>query len=42
MKFRRTVLEPGGSKPEAEVLADFFGHEVDLGQLLEELGAENI
>jgi hypothetical protein len=35
-------LEPGGSKPEAELLADFFGYEVNLSQLLEELGAENI
>ena len=42
MKFRSTILEPGGSKPELEMLEDFFGHEVILEKLLEELGAENI
>lgn len=42
MKFRRTILEPGGSKPETEMLADFFGREVILEKLLEELGAENV
>jgi Zn-dependent oligopeptidase len=42
MRFRRTILEPGGSKPEADMLEDFFGHKVLLEKLLEELGAENI
>ena len=25
MKYRKTVLEPGGSKPAAELLQDFLG-----------------
>jgi Zn-dependent oligopeptidase len=42
MRFRRTILEPGGSKPEADMLEDFFGHKIGLEKLFEELGAENI
>jgi Zn-dependent oligopeptidase len=42
MRFRETILEPGGSKPEAEMLEDFFGQKVSLRKLLEDLGAENI
>lgn len=27
MKYRRTVLEPGGTKPAAELVKDFLGRE---------------
>ncbi len=31
LRYRRAVLEPGGSKPAAELVADFLGRQYDFG-----------
>ena len=33
MRYRRQVLEPGGSKPARELVKDFLGREVSMGAL---------
>ena len=38
-KYRRAVLEPGGSKPAAELVRDFLGRDYDFGAYKEWLDA---
>jgi thimet oligopeptidase len=40
MRYRRTVLEPGGSKPAAELVHDFLGREQSLAAFQGWIGAE--
>jgi thimet oligopeptidase len=38
MRYRRTVLEPGGSKPARELVEDFLGRPVSMKALREWIG----
>jgi thimet oligopeptidase len=38
-RYRRAVLEPGGSKPAAELVRDFLGRPYDFGAYQEWLDA---
>jgi thimet oligopeptidase len=40
MRYRRAVLEPGGSKPASELVADFLGREVSMQALEHWIGKE--
>jgi thimet oligopeptidase len=40
MRYRREVLEPGGSKPAAELVKSFLGREVSMGALKGWIGKE--
>ena len=39
LRYRREVLEPGGSRPEMDILTDYLGHRPDLRPYLKWLGA---
>jgi thimet oligopeptidase len=41
MRYRRAVLEPGGSKPARELVQAFLGREVSMGALRSWLGASS-
>ncbi len=40
LRYRRAVLEPGGSKPARELVAEFLGREVSMEALREWIGKE--
>jgi thimet oligopeptidase len=40
LRYRREVLEPGGSKPARELVQSFLGREVSMGALREWIGKE--
>jgi Zn-dependent oligopeptidase len=42
MRFRDQVMKPGGTKPGKELLADYFGKELSLQEILQMFGVENI
>jgi Zn-dependent oligopeptidase len=42
IRFRDTIMKPGGSRPGKELLADFFGKELSLREIVQEFGVENV
>jgi hypothetical protein len=35
-------MKPGGSRPGKELLADFFGRELSLQEIVQKFGVENV
>jgi Zn-dependent oligopeptidase len=42
IRFRNMILKPGGSRAGNELLAEFFGEELSLREIVERFGVENV